>query len=103
MACGGLQSFKPTLLEPLIEEGRRIYLWPDKDGEKQWREKVEKIRYGQIAIYTTFLEKSWKPEDGEKADIADIIVRTIQHPKQTLSERYSQLGELITTLNLNND
>ena len=100
MACGGLQHLKPTMLEPLMREGRRIYLWPDKDGEAKWRKFSDKIDYGQMAIYTKYLEQDWMPEDGEKADIADIIVRKIMSPKQTMAERYPELGKVIDELNL---
>ena len=100
LACGGLQHLKPSMFDTLIAEGRNIYLWPDKDGEAEWCKKAKQIHYDRLGIYTQFLEKNWLPEDGPKADIADIIVRTLQHPVETIAQRYPQLGNLIHTLNL---
>lgn len=100
LACGGLNSLKKSMLDIPIAEGRNIYLWPDKDGEADWRKFAKTINYESLGIYTQFLEKNWVPEDGPKADIADILVRTMQHPVETLAQRYPQLGNLIDQLNL---
>ena len=100
LACGGLQHLKKSMLDSVIAEKRNIFLWPDKDGEEQWAKFAKKVGYERLGIYTTFLNQNWKPEDGAKADIADIIVRTICHPAETLAERYPQLGNLIEELNL---
>lgn len=100
LACGGLNSLKKSMLDQPIAEGRNIYLWPDKDGEAQWRKFAKTINYERLGIYTQFLEKNWQPADGPKADIADIIVRTMQHPAETLAQRYPKLGNLIDQLNL---
>ena len=105
LACGGLQHLKAKMLDTLINEQRKIYLWPDKDGEPQWREFANSLHYDKVAIYTQFLEKNWLPIDGPKADLADIIVRMLGNPKQTLAERMiaknPALGKLIEELGTN--
>ena len=102
LACGGLEQLKARMLQPLIDEKRRIYLWPDKDGEAKWRKFADRIEYDQLAIYTRHLKNSWVPADGPKADIADIIVRTLSEPKEQLAERMTkrnpELDNLINEL-----
>lgn len=85
LACGGLEYLKPRHLQPLIDEGRKIWLWPDKDGEAKWRKFLDDIKYDKIAIYNKFLTECWAEADGDKADIADIIVRTLNNPEQNPS------------------
>ena len=34
MACGGLKHLQLDSLQPLIDQGRTIWLWPDKDGRE---------------------------------------------------------------------
>lgn len=80
LACGGLKFLKIEALRPLFEQGRTIYLWPDKDGLDEWERARNAIidRYHPttpLQINTEFLSKNWKPEDGPKADVADIIIR----------------------------
>jgi hypothetical protein len=80
LACGGLKFLKIEALRPLFEQGRTIYLWPDKDGLDEWKRVRNAIidRYHPttpLQINTEFLSKNWKPEDGPKADVADIIIR----------------------------
>lgn len=82
LACGGLKFLKLESLKPLFEQGRTIYLWPDKDGLADWEQARNAIvdRYHPttpIQINTEFLTKNWKPEDGPKADVADIIIRIL--------------------------
>lgn len=82
LACGGLKFLKLEALEPLFAQGRTIYLWPDKDGLEDWQKARNAIvdRYHPttpLQINTEFLTKNWKPQDGPKADVADIIVRIL--------------------------
>ncbi len=81
MACGGLKFLKLESLKPLIESGRRVWLWPDKDGIGEWENKVHDILNDKVMITKKFLETYWTEEDGPKADVADIIVRHMQHPE----------------------
>jgi hypothetical protein len=80
LACGGLNFFKLEHIKPLIDANRRIWLWPDKDGVAQWEAKMKDVLSDRVTMTTKFLTDNWIPDDGEKADVADIILRHIQHP-----------------------
>ena len=77
MACGGLEMMNRERLKPLIDQGRKIILYPDRDGIDKWRVKAEQMHYDRLSIDTEPVTKWWLPEDGEKADIADVVVRII--------------------------
>ena len=79
MACGGLEMITRERLQPIIDRGRRIVLFPDRDGIDKWKVKAEQMHYERLAIDTTPVTKWWKPEDGEKADIADVVIRIINN------------------------
>ena len=75
MACGGLKHLQLDSLQPLIDQGRTIWLWPDKDGRDDWQEVADKLGYDQCRVYTHFFDTCWTEADGDKADIADIAIR----------------------------
>jgi hypothetical protein len=75
MACGGLKHLQLDSLQPLIDKGRTIWLWPDKDGREAWQEVADKLGYDHCRVYTHFFDTCWTPADGDKADIADIAIR----------------------------
>lgn len=81
MACGGLEHLKVESLRPLIESGRRVWVWPDKDGVEKWREKVSHLLSDTFSIYVGFFDRYWIEADGKKADIADIQLRLLCHPE----------------------
>ena len=81
LACGGLEFLKVEALRPLIEQNRKVWVWPDKDGVEKWRAKVGHLITDRFGIYTRFFDKYWVPEDGPKADLADINLRLICHPE----------------------
>ena len=78
MACGGLSNISCEKLKPLMDLGRRIQLFPDKDGIKAWREKATELKYDNLGFNTEFIDTYWKPEDGSKADVADIVIRMLK-------------------------
>ena len=80
LACGGLKFLKIESMQPLIDQGRTVWLWPDKDGVKGWEEVADKLGSENVQVYTKFFDACWEPEDGDKADIADIAVRMLYHP-----------------------
>ena len=80
MACGGLKFLKLESLQPLIDQGRRVWLWPDKDGVEDWKQKCEYLLSDHVSITTRYLEENWIEEDGPKADVADVILRLMQRP-----------------------
>ena len=72
---------KVESLRPLIESGRRVWVWPDKDGVEKWREKVSHLLSDRFSIYVGFFDRYWIEADGKKADIADIQLRLLCHPE----------------------
>lgn len=108
MACGGLENLSRDKLKPLIDQGRRIILYPDRDGIDKWRIKCEQLHYDRATIDATPVTKWWKPEDGEKADIADVVIRMVNNskPLTTIDEvkaTMPETKELIDKLNLTID
>ena len=86
LACGGLKHLQLDSLQPLIDQGRTIWLWPDKDGTEAWQEVADKLGYDKCRVYTHFFDTCWREEDGDKADIADIAIRmmtTGEGPRQS--------------------
>lgn len=81
MACGGLGNINREKLKPIIEQNRNIILYPDRDGIKAWQERAAELHYDRVVVETKPVTEWWRPEDGEKADIADVLVRMIQARK----------------------
>ena len=77
MATAGKGNLKRELLAPLIAQERTIALHPDKDGVAEWDAKRKEIGYERAYINNTILTLQWKPEDGDKADVADVLVRLL--------------------------
>jgi hypothetical protein len=80
LACGGLQHLRLEAMQPLIDQGRTVWLWPDKDGREEWQEVSDKLGYDKCRVYTQFFDSCWREEDGPKADVADIAIRMMSHP-----------------------
>ena len=78
LACGGLKHLQLDSLQPLIDQGRTIWLWPDKDGREAWQEVCDKLGYDNCRLYTNFFDTCWREEDGDKADVADIAIRMMR-------------------------
>jgi hypothetical protein len=81
MACGGMKFLKLETLQPMIDAKRTVWLWPDKDGVDDWKEKVKEILNDRVRITTKFIDENWIEDDGEKADVADIILRHMTRPE----------------------
>ena len=82
MATGGLQFLRKESIESILMRGWHVVLYPDKDGEQKWRDKMTAFgfRYrDDYQINNQYLDKRglWTEDDGEKADAADIMVRRI--------------------------
>jgi hypothetical protein len=82
-----LKFLKLESLQPLIDQGRMIWLWPDKDGIEDWRGKCEHLLNERVKITTKFLDVYWTEDDGPKADVADIILRLLTTPAVTIEPR----------------
>ena len=81
MACGGLKNLTTERLKPIIDRGRNIILYPDRDGIDKWRAQAAKIDYKRITIDDQPVTSWWRECDGPKADIADVIVRLTNNRK----------------------
>lgn len=111
MATTGLNRLNKESLAPIIKAGRSIVLWPDHDGIERWREAAKAIGYDRLYVNADAMTKWWRPSDGEKADLADIIENRLKAndhtshltPQQT-AERWAQqspgLAQLIDVFKL---
>jgi len=105
MACGGMENLNRDKLAPIIEQGRRIILYPDRDGVEKWRQKAQQLDYPRVVVDATPVQAWWKPCDGEKADIADVVVRILNErkPMTTIEQVKAEMPTatpLIDKLNL---
>lgn len=105
MACGGIENMTPGKLMPIVAQGRRIVLYPDRDGIEKWQAKKTALRLNTMDIDTTPVTKWWKECDGPKADIADVVIRNLnEHQPMTDIEQVKrempQAAGLIDKLNL---
>jgi hypothetical protein len=69
-------------LLPIIETGRRIVLYPDRDAIDEWEKLMDDIDYKNMVMNTEPVRKWWMPEAGEKADIADVVLRMMGADKK---------------------
>ena len=76
MACGGKSNLTREKLKPIIDQRRNIVIYPDRDGVDEWKRKADALQYDHVFVETKWLDW-WQPCDGEKADIADIVVRCL--------------------------
>ena len=93
MACGGLEFLKLDSLHTLIDEGRTVWIWPDKDGVEKWRDKVSHMLSDKVRITTKFLDDFWIEDDGAKTDVADIILRLMTHPETANERKRDEVSE----------
>ena len=82
IACGGLEMLTRERLQPIIDQRRRIILYPDRDGIKKWQQKAEQLHYDRLTVDPRPVTEWWKPQDGEKADIADVVIRCINDSRE---------------------
>ena len=112
LACCGASNLTRERLKPLIMQNRNIILFPDRDGVKLWKQKAESLYYDRVSIDDKPVTSWWREGDGDKADIADVVIRMInQSPPtpKTVGELVRQvpvIKPLVDDLNLtieNND
>lgn len=96
LATAGKGNLRRELLEPLIEDRRVIALHPDKDGIDEWREGCKELDYRHAYVNNAVLALQWKEVDGEKADIADVLIRVMgesrAHRVQKISDVMPAIG-----------
>ena len=105
MACGGLEMLSRERMKPIIDQGRKVVLYPDRDGIAKWKAKAKQIGYDQIHVDTDPVLKWWREGDGDNADIADVVVRILNERKpittiEEVKEVMPQAKPLIDKLNL---
>ena len=100
MACCGSSNITRERLAPLIAQRRRIILYPDRDGIDAWTQKARALNYDRVTIDTRAVTKWWRPEDGEKADIADVVVRMITEGAKAKTDVPENVKQLVDNLNL---
>ena len=108
MACGGLENLSREKLKPIIEQHRRIILYPDRDGIEKWHQKAEQLHYDRLIVIDKPVTEWWKPEDGEKADIADVLLRYVRerkpfHDINEVKAAMPEASDMIDKLNLEID
>jgi hypothetical protein len=99
MACGGLQNINHDRLATLIRLDKDIVLFPDRDGVDAWRKKATELQYKHLRINTKAVLEWWEPEDGDKADIADVVVNALIRHAPT---RPQTAGEVVEQLKKEN-
>lgn len=94
MATGGKQNLKREKLLPIIEAKRRIILYPDRDAIEEWEKLADAIDYPNMTMNTEPVKKWWIEADGEKADIADVVLRMMDADKRAYKTQ--QLNVIMT-------
>ena len=105
MACGGLEMLSAERLKPITSQGRQIVLFPDRDGVSKWISKAAQLPYKNIMLNEQPVTEWWKPQDGDKADVADVVVRILNERKpmtniDEVKATMPQAAPLIDKLNL---
>ena len=75
LACGSKTNLTREKLLPLIDRNRYIVLYPDRDAVDAWRDTAQSIGYEWLTVNSDPVLKWWREGDGEKADVADVILR----------------------------
>jgi hypothetical protein len=112
LATGGLQFFDRKHIQVLIDQGRDIVVYPDKDGSWIWSDRTlqlcKETGYSKLKVNPTFVSSHWRACDGQKADIADIVIREMSNDvkrkgMQALSEivkNHPVVGSLVERFDL---
>jgi uncharacterized protein YdhG (YjbR/CyaY superfamily) len=82
-----------------------VVLYPDRDGIAKWKAKAKQIGYDRIHVDTDPVLKWWRERDGDKADIADVVVRILNERKpmttiDDVKKAMPNAAELIDKFNL---
>ena len=98
MATAGKSNLTKELLEPLIQARRTIALHPDKDGCDEWRERMNNIGYQRAYINNSVLTFQWKEEDGDKADMADVLERILYERRKGKTMKVGEVMSLVPAI-----
>jgi hypothetical protein len=78
LATAGKGNLTKHILQPLIDARRVVALHPDKDGVEDWEARRKDIGYKYAYVNNSILTLQWQPQDGEKADVADVLQRVMR-------------------------
>ena len=73
IALGGKSFLSRSKLQPLIDAKRKILLYPDQDGIKEWREKMKAIGYKNMKLAQALVIDKNNP----KKDCGDFIIERL--------------------------
>ena len=90
LASGGLSYLTPIRMQPLMMRDRYITLIPDKDGHEKWKKQAALIDYPRLTV-SEIVQKHWIKQDGQKADIGDILIRMCHGIEETTVERAARI------------
>jgi hypothetical protein len=82
MATAGKSNLTRAMLDPVIEAKRTIALHPDKDATDDWEKLRKGFLYRNCYLNNAVMTLQWKEEDGEKADMADVLVRVMDDARR---------------------
>ena len=91
IACGGKSMLNRERMMPMLQRARRISLFPDHDAIEEWTRQASAIDYDGIRIQSAFMRRYWKEEDGQKADLADIIVRLLSNSRASKVQKVDEV------------
>lgn len=87
MASGGLSMLSEQRLRPIIEAGRDIFLYPDRDGITAWKQQAMVIGYKRLHVCDKYVTGYWRDSDGPKADLGDIIVGSLTSQRHLTEQK----------------
>ena len=73
IACG-MNTFNVSRLLPIIQQKRRLYIFPDVDQMDKWEEATKRLNYPKAYFMGDFIRREMK---SEKDDVGDIALRSI--------------------------
>ena len=82
VATAGKGNLSKSILQPMIDQRRVIALHPDKDGVEDWKDCCRDIGYKNLYTNTFSTSVLWQEQDGDKADIADVLIRIMSASTQ---------------------
>lgn len=97
IATGGLNFLTASRLKAFVDRKRYIVCYPDRDAVQAWSEKIKTLAYENIAI-TSNIRSLYTAEDGEKADIADVILRLMKQDKGDVLEQLCKENPILNVL-----
>jgi hypothetical protein len=78
------------MLEYLLSAEREIVLYPDYDGYEEWVDKAEALQNGHVSV-SPKVAQLHIAADGDKCDIADIMIRLMHGIEETEAEKACRL------------